>query len=306
MGARAAIQSQQFTMQGHLRQLDKASGLEMDEWKPTRPIGGWLATYGKIAEDGTVVPTRDRDGQVFEAAQALGRIDFTDYLRKGKLNDTHDEDVIVGFPTLLEFHDQFTDLAKAHRKVGFWTEGYLLDRNDPEGWARAGFTPTPHDFDRADHFWNLATLLKGTPRSLALSAHGKYLPSPCGDRIIYAKMTQGAVCEVPKNPDATLFPLRLSSPLRIEQVGASPCDTCSCPAGACRGLLRKASKSKVEVSDAALAKAQKIMQDADPHRARRVVHLLAMRLGCTEQEAVRWLELWLKTRTEQKEAANGC
>lgn len=212
---------------------------------PSRPLGGWLMTYGKLGPDGGIVPTVDRDGHTVEAARQLGNIDWSTYLREGRWNDTHDEEVLVGIPSTLEFHDGTTALSKSHGKVGFWTTGHLFDRRDPASWAGLGRSPRPVELERADHFWETAHLLKGTPRPIGLSAHGLMALSPCRKRIIYAKVTAAAVCELPVNPDTTLEPLELAvdgSPLaflRKGMVGADPCRSCRCPAGACANLLRK-------------------------------------------------------------------
>lgn len=203
---------------------------------PSRPLGGWLMTYGKVLGDGSIVETVDRDGHVVEAARALGGIDWGPYLNGGLWNDTHDEGVIVGLPESLEFHDGTTPLSLEHGKVGFFTTGRLFDRADPSSWEGLGREPSAHELDRADHFWRLAHLLKGTPRPIGLSAHGGMRLSPCGTRIIYAVVRAGAVCELPKNPDATLEPLELGRQglLALRKgIGAAPCGACRCPSGSC-------------------------------------------------------------------------
>lgn len=229
-------QEQPFYLEGSvtplvgLEPLRKSAGAW---WTPTRPLGGWLATYGKIGPDGGIVPTVDRDGQNFQAAGRLGDIDFSEYLLKGLWNDTHDENRIVGRATSLEFHNGTTELSKAHGKVGFWTTGHLFDRSDPQSWDGLDHPPSPVELQRADHFWKLATLLKGTPRPLALSAHGRMLLSPCRQRIIWAEVRQSAVCETPVNPDATLEPLELARKTGIYEllrkgVGGRACGACRC------------------------------------------------------------------------------
>lgn len=269
-----------FSLSGAV--VPMAKGTELGGWRPSRPFGGWLATYGTIGIDGKVTPTVDRQGHTFEAAgQALGAIDWTEYLAKGLWNDTHLKDLatwsdggttrtfpivretsdgvtaenpedrrqswdlrhgafqrtkqraLVGRGGVLEFHDAESPLAKAHGKVGFWTEGHLWDRNDPRSWTAAGeYEPTSLDLDRADHFWTVATMLKGIPRPLGFSADGKMLLSPCETRIIWAKVNEVAVCEVPQNPHAVALPLQLSVPLGSASVLARPCDSCRCPPGA--------------------------------------------------------------------------
>lgn len=198
--------AQLFVMNGAIVPLRKAG---LDEWTPSRPLGGWLMTYGKLGPDGSVVPTRDREGHVVEAAREIGHIDWKPYVKGGRWNDTHDEDTVIGMPTVLQFHEPESDMAKAHGKMGFWTEGHLFDRRDPRSWegltdtAGAPRMPTELELRKADHFWNLANLLKGTPRPIGLSAHGKMMVTPDG-RIVWARVDHAAVCELPMNPDATL------------------------------------------------------------------------------------------------------
>ncbi len=261
---------------------------------PARPLGGWLMTYGKIGPDGGIVPTVDRDGHTVEAARQLGHIDWSTYLKGGRWNDTHDEKVIVGTPTTLEFHDGTTALSKAHGKVGFWTTGHLFARNDPASWEGLGRTPTPHEFDRADHFWDTAHLLKGTPRPIGLSAHGLMALSPCRKRIIFAKVTDAAMCELPVNPDATVEPLELAvrtaslAFLRKGMVGADACRTCRCPPGACEGLLRKGG-----VTTGTLAAATPEDLEGAPHgggaQAGDVVTLIMQRNHVDRATAERWM-----------------
>lgn len=306
------LRAHPFAMNGEVAPLVKAS--TGTAWVPTRPMGGWLATYGKIGPNGGVVPTRDREGQVFEAAKVLGMINFDTYLRKGRWNDTHDEGVIVGVPTSLEFHDETTDLAKAHRKTGFWTEGHLFDRSDPRSWELYSYEPSEAELDRADYYWRLARLLKGTPRNLALSAHGKMLLSPCGERIIWAKVNQAAVCEVPQNPDATLLPLEMAVKVHRGMLGKAACATCSCPAGACRNLLRKGATGTSiapivpESLEGGAHVSEAPDQDSDTRRKlERIVAMVARRMKCSEAEARAWVQKWIKARTQQqrKEAGHG-
>lgn len=194
------IASQPFALVGRLSPLRKAA-----QARRSRPMGGWLATYGKIGPTGGIIPTTDRDDQVFEAARSLGQIDWSAYQKGGRWNDTHNEAILVGIPTSLEFHPETSDLAKSHGKVGFFTTGHLFDRADPGSWEGLGRRPTGEEFQRADYFWGLANLLKGEPRTLALSAHGLMATAPDDkSRIVFAIIRQAAVCEVPVNPDATL------------------------------------------------------------------------------------------------------
>lgn len=174
----------------------------------TRPLGGWLMTYGKIAPGNVVIPTLDRDQQIAEYAAEFGRVDFGGYDR---WNDTHRKSVIVGLPApgRLEFHDITSPLAQAHRKVGYWTEGWLFDRADPGSWEGLRDelgrprTPTSHEFARADHFWRLARELEHSPRKLGFSADGLVVVAKDGRRMLYAVVNAAAVCELPVNPDST-------------------------------------------------------------------------------------------------------
>lgn len=236
------IHTYDFRISGAVDVLVKGGG--RGDHVPTRPLGGWLMTYGKLAQDGTVRETVDRDGHTVDAAKRLGAIDWSGYTREGLWNDTHDETVIVGVPTVLEFHDGHTELSREHRKVGFWTEGHLFDRRDPRSWtAYTDRVPSPVELDRADHFWQLAKRLQGLARGLGLSAHGFMRLSPCRRRIIWAQVRQAAVCELPKNPDATLEILAKGGNLldvvaMAKGDGWSPCAKCRCPPGACQGLLK--------------------------------------------------------------------
>jgi hypothetical protein len=244
-----------FELQGNLAPLVKAA-VGAKGHSPSRMLGGWLMTYGKLGPDGGVVPTVDRDGQVMEAARELGHIDWSPYLDGGLWNDTHNEAVIVGAPTNLEFHDGSTPLSQAHGKVGFWTTGHLFDRNDPSSWELYTDTsrwpsgrPSEAELDRADHFWELAQLLKGLPRPIGFSAHGSMALSPCRKRIIWCQVRQAAVCELPKNPDATAELLK-GSPLEllvmrkaVPRADTNPCAKCKCPPWSCDGLLRKGGRS---------------------------------------------------------------
>lgn len=219
-----------------------------EAWRPSRPFGGWLCTYGKIGPDGGVIPTVDRDGHVFEAAKQLGYIDWNRYMAKGVWNDTHST-TVVGLPDTLEFHDGATELSKAHGKVGFWTTGHLFDRRDAQSWTGLRDAhgeprrPTESEFSRADHFWELAHLLKGTPRPLGLSADGVMMLSQCRKRVLWARMDAAAMCETPVNPDATVEPMVyavIGRALVGQAEDPSPCGKCSCPAaGGCQ-VLRKA------------------------------------------------------------------
>jgi hypothetical protein len=220
--------------------MRKAVPAMVGDHAPARPLGGWLATYGKLDASGAVRPTTDREGHHFAAAaEAVGQVDFSNYLKRGRWNDTH-EKVWVGVPTVLEHHGRESELAQAHRKVGFWTEGHLFDRHDPRSWTDyTSYRPTPTDLDRADYYWTLATMLKGTARAIGFSADGNMILSRCGTRIVWAGVDDMAVCELPQNPDATAIPLKLAArdggpipALVASMMRAGPCGDCACPPGA--------------------------------------------------------------------------
>ncbi len=264
---------------------------------PTRPMGGWLMTYGQIGPAGGIIPTTDREGHIVEAARELGHIDWTEYLEKGLWNDTHlldkatDCKIIVGVPTLLEFHDGTTELAKAHRKVGFFTAGHLFDRNDPASWsAYSDYVPNPSELDRSDYFWGLAQMLKGLPRQLGLSADGLMALDPeTKTRIIYAVVKQAAVCEIPQSPDATLEPLMLAAqrgfdtPLEImakaiaQAQGAPHAETSSMPAD-----------SPIVPED--------LEGDDEDRSVARLVKLIASRFMVSEAKAKAWVRNYISRR----------
>jgi hypothetical protein len=280
-------------------------------------------TYGKIGPDGGVVPTVDRDNQIMEAAAELGRVDWDPYLNNGLWNDTHDEAVILGVPETLEFHDGSTSLSKDHGKVGFWTTGHLFDRADPKSWTDyTDYVPSESELDRADHFWQLATLLKGLPRPLGFSAHGSMALSPCRSRIIWCQVRQAAVCELPKNPDATAEPLLKGSPLELLRkgmVGRRQCGKCSCPPWACDGLLRKAGKTGDKIQPPINGNAGTFPQttpdgeirtasdehDTDPDTpfTERLVQLIQSRYFVNRATASRWVKQYLHRHLRTRTAA---
>ena len=225
--------------------------------KPVRRMAGWLTTYGKLADDGTVIPTRDREDQVMDAAKTARDIDWTDYIRGGLWNDHHRAflpngewppnapgergvEVFVGVPTALDFHDGTTPLSQAHGKVGFFTTGHLFDRSDPASWELyTDYQPNDVDLARADALWEIAQMLDGTDGSLGLSAHGVATLSRCGRSIIWAKIAQGAVVTGPCNPDATLDLVKGAQDV-LSVLGkarpatmVAPCGRCTCPKGTC-------------------------------------------------------------------------
>lgn len=307
----AKAEQNRFELHGSVAVLRKAA---TPGYAPQRQLGGWLATSHKIAADGSLVPTVDREGHFFEAAKTLGAIDFSEYLDPGKgarglWNDTHhfNGQAWVGVPTALEHHDEVSDLAKAHGKVGWWTEGHLFDRNDPKSWTEfTTYVPTPTDLDRADYYWNAAVMLKGLPRDLGFSAHGKMLLSPCGRRIIWAAVTECAVCELPQNPDATVQPLRLAVPIEPGMLGRDDCATCACPPNLRCPPLRKA-VTTATVADIVPQDLEGATPpgdgDQDPRERRlieRVVQQLVAR-GVDEARARRWVQSFAAARRQQQQ-----
>lgn len=252
-----------FQLLGTAEPLRKASaGVEGHE--PSRALGGWATTYGKLGPDGQVIPTWDRDDQVMDAARELEGIDWSTYLRGGGgfWNDTHiggragDRQIKVGIGTALGFHGPGSELAQDHGKVGWWTAGHLWDRNDPNSWSLyTDYRPTPQDLDRADYFWDLATgPLRGADRTLGFSVDGLMRTSPCRRRIIWAAVQEVALAVGPANPDCTVEVLHKAQGvaqgfdfLRPGLIGAdalpAECGRCRCPPGVC-GLARVASLKK--------------------------------------------------------------
>lgn len=304
---------------------------------PTRPLAGWATTYGKLGPDGQVLETVDRDGQVMDAAAEAGRIDWSGYVQGGLWNDMHRAPLpdgrmpamargrratYVGTPRALEFCGATHPLAKAHRKVGYFTAGHLWDRRDPESWRRYGnHLPTPEELDRADHYWELADLVKGTDRPIGFSLHGLMATSPCKKRIIYARVNGLALCELPRNPDTTAeaelikafdIPegsMPLAQAIGRSRVGAAeppPCGRCACPPGMCGQLLRKATGTawdtgpivshNVPPHDPAPSP-RTTRGQYEAHRADIVSRMMA-RYNLREEEANTFFDVWLSTLTD--------
>lgn len=289
-----------FALLGMLVPMEKAVSTH------SRPMKGWLMTYAKIREDGQITETQDREGHTVEAARELGRIDWAPYLKgahpskdgfSGVWNDTHRENVVVGLPDGLAFHDGTTALSKAEGKIGFHTLGHLLNRRDPSSWAGLRRTPTPEEFERADHFWELAEMLKGSPRPLGLSAHGEMALSPCKKRIIFARVRAAAVCELPQNPDATLEPMEFGRGftgglLRQGMVGANPCGACRCPPGACENLLIKGG----DAASIASVVPEDLEGAPDPLDTEASVRYIVAKHNVPEATARRWIASHLRKK----------
>jgi len=207
-----------------LMDLRKAS------WTPTRPIGGWLATSHEIMPDGSLVPVKDRGGQVFEASGKIGAVDLSSYIGWGLWNHEH-QPIYVGVPTFLEFCGPDHPIAQEHGKVGLWTEGHLFDGDDARSWELFAkgrppgvwgdiqrpvepLQPTAAELERANDYWALAKSIQGLGRGIGFSAHGQ--AKVRNDTIFYARITQAAVCAIPMNPQATAQPLALSRRLSLD------------------------------------------------------------------------------------------
>lgn len=311
---------------------------------PKRQLRGWLTTYGHLTDDGTVVPTVDREGQINEAAAQLGMIDWSAYVRNGLWNEGHRAPlphgrfprkvkgniaVYVGVPTSLTFHDGTTELSRSHRKVGFHTGGHLFDRNDPRSWTDyTDHVPTERELRKADELWEIAEAVKGTPASLAFSAHGLMAQSKCKRRIVWATISQAAIVTVPINPDCDAEAVEMvkgligdsGDPLDIigrSKVGdstPSPCGRCSCAPGLCEGLRRMV-KGSVSPSGVVLPVtgsnptqgSSDELGDADiANRTRsfdRLIRAIMEQNPDIDQDtAIRWIEMWVDHRKSRREA----
>lgn len=233
---------------------------------PTRPLQGWATTYATILDDGTLQPVVDREQQVFEAAGRLEAIDWSGYLNGGLWNDTHRAPLpggempdaamgqstrYVGVPTMLEFCGAEHYIGQQQRRVGWFTAGHLWDRDDPSSWELyTDHVPTEEELARADEFWRLAQLRAELGTALGFSVHGYMWVSRCKRRILQAQINGLAVCETPANPACPAMPVELAIAAKAVPevvIGSAdvadevrPCGRCSCPAGVCGTILRKA------------------------------------------------------------------
>jgi hypothetical protein len=202
---------------------------------PSRPLAGWLMVYATLGAKGEPVVLKDRQGHVHEAAKELGHIDWTPYLEKGSWIDNHrwlhpdgrlaewgtrpegGGRVHVGRAHSLAFHDGSTPLSLSHRKIGYFTSGELYDRKDPASWTGLGRVPTPYEFERADHYWDLAHMLMGTPRSLCFSADGVMALSKDEAKLMWARVNHAGVCEIPQHPATTAQPMTMGVPTGLSR-----------------------------------------------------------------------------------------
>ena len=290
---------------------------------PSRPMSGWLMTYGQLA-NGRLTPTVDRDDQIADVARELGLVDWAPYVDGGVWNDTHNDEPhdrfgqVVGYPLGLQFHDETSPLAKSHGKVGFYTWGYLLDRDQPENWR--DYKPSPRDLARSDHFWDLAKALAPTGRSLGLSAQGVCALSPCNKRILWAQVAKASLCELPKNPDATIEIGSVDSPLAWLKKGMasdpSPCGRCRCPPGICAGAPAPLAKA-ADAAPGALTESEppKIPAELErlaraaglsPYLLRSLIPKMVAAYKISEADAARYLIEHIRRRSAAKlEARHG-
>jgi hypothetical protein len=300
---------------------------------PTRPMAGWATVWAQIMPDGRLVPVIDRDDQTMDCAAELAGIDWSSYLARGRgfWNDSHkggvpgNRAIKVGIGRILQFHDADSPFAQEHGKVGWWTAGHLWDRDDPASWQLyTDYIPTSADLDRADAFWNVSQRLDGLNRPLGFSVDGRMRTSPCGRRIIWARVEEIAVAIGPSNPACTVEPVLAKSIgddglafLRPGLIGRdetpAACGACSCGPNAC-GLRRLAKSMAADVaplapeSRAGVAVPQTVPPDgaAGPSSlssadgptsvVRRLMRRLRNRYGLTEPRAIRALQHFLARR----------
>lgn len=246
-----------------------------DGFEASRPLGGWVAVYGLIRPDGQLDPVVDRDGQVIEAAATPDNMDVSTYLTSGVWTDTHRAGTRVGLPTELEWHGADSPLAKSHGKVGWYTCGHLFDRHDPSSWEAFGLErPAERDLDRADAFWRAAKTLTGTGRPLGFSAEGRMRLSPDRRRIVWAELTDAAVCELPVNPATTAEPIE---------------------------ALRKAvldSRRSVHATAHEHREAPLKPSDLDEHQIEQLIESIMRRYLFTKEQATRFVHQFVASATE--------
>ena len=197
--------------------------MEKGDGAYSRPIEGWATTYGVLDENGRIIPTVDRQGEIMYAASRPGLMDFSQYVKRGFINYKH-KTVLIGIPHEARFVGPEDELAHAQGKVGYWNAGHLIDRHDdrtwlsPDGSIRYRMTkrgevtdepwiPTPEELDLADHLWELGRKLQKTGRTLGFSIQGRKTKIKNGKdkaRIVYATVHQCAILPYPHNYDATI------------------------------------------------------------------------------------------------------
>lgn len=296
-------------------------------------MAGWATVWAQIMPDGRLVPVIDRDDQTMDCAAELAGIDWSSYLARGRgfWNDSHkggipgNRAIKVGIGRILQFHDADSPFAQEHGKVGWWTAGHIWDRDDPASWQLyTDYIPTSADLGRADAFWNVSQRLDGLNRPLGFSVDGRMRTSPCGRRIIWARVEEIAVAIGPSNPACTVEPVLAKSVgddglafLRPGLIGRdetpAACGACSCGPNAC-GLRRLAksmaadvaplapeSRSGVDVPqsvppDGPAGPSSPSSADVPTSVVRRLMRRLRNRYGIAEPRAIRALQHFLARR----------
>lgn len=314
-----------FHMEGQVMPIHAEAMLKSTGRVPRRPLAGWLMVYGTLDARDNVVPLRDRQGHLHEVAKELGRIDWTPYMEKGAWIDNHrwlfpdgtpaphgvrpknGKRVHVGRAHTIEFHDGTTPLSKAHRKVGFFTTGELFDRNDPSSWAALGRAPTPEELARADHYWDLAHMLKGTPRPLAFSADGLMAVSKDRAKIMWARVDAAGVCEIPQHPATTAEPMTMShrpsqvtphTPFEIMEMAVQHDSLMS------TGPTTPRTEGELEVA-AVQNDWQAVGGNPEQHRLDLLIAQVAERFHTSRSTAKRWVRDYFKRNPHEMEAFNG-
>ena len=318
-------------MRGTLSPLIKVTA-GVEGHTPTRSMAGWATVWAMIGGDGALIPVVDRDNQTMDCAAELAGIDWTVYLQRGRgfWNDTHkggqpgNRQIKLGIGRTLQFHDAASPFAQEHRKVGWWTEGHLWDRDDSDSWRLyTDYQPTALDLERADAFWKVARYLDGSGRPLGFSVDGRMRTSACGRRIIWARVDEIALALGPSNPACTVEPQaplakavdmvgeglsRLPAGLIGAREAPAACGACSCGPNAC-GLRRLAKSNAADVAPMAPESAGGVVSiapavltpEADAGgepvaRLRRVIAVLRNRYRLDEPGARRALQLFLAGR----------
>jgi len=310
-------------LQGSLLPLAKVAS-RVDGHAPTRPMAGWATVWAQILPDGTLVPVIDRDEQTMDCAAELAGIDWSAYLQRsrGFWNDCHkgnipgNRAIKVGMGRILQFHDADSPFAREHGKVGWWTAGHLWDRADPASWQLyTDYIPTSIDLDRADAYWRMAQQLDGTERPLGFSVDGRMRTSPCGKRIIWARVEEIALAPGPSNPACTVEPLAVLAkaskelgaqglaflPAGLIGRNATPdaCGTCSCGPNAC-GLRRLVKSDSGDVAPMAVESHGGAVAEQPvappPTDLRRLLARVRKRYGLDEPGAIRALRHFLAGR----------
>ena len=128
----------------------------------TRSGHGWATAAGVLDDSGKLILTRDRERETIPAAASPDRIDWSAYLPRGFMNDSHRAkaipgasctgkcqgspdpscavhggkraSVLIGLPDRLEHAPAGHDLADRDGKVGWYTWFHLADPKDRASW----------------------------------------------------------------------------------------------------------------------------------------------------------------------------